>query len=240
VAPVPVLAAGNAVKRNIIALILFGLAFGYLEAAVVVYLRALNVPMRTGAGLVADDLFPLMNLGQLGANLRFAKIEVLREAATLLMLAAVALPVGKNRSGWLAAFALAFGIWDLSFYASLKALIGWPQSWLTWDLLFLLPVPWIGPVLAPVIVAASLSVGGVLGLLREPVRVGWIPWMLLVGGGAIIVLSFTWDWKHLLYGGLPRHFPWSVFLIGEMVGIVGFVRGAGLWPASFAQSTSTG
>jgi hypothetical protein len=212
----------NAIRRHIVSLVLFGIAFGYLEAAVVVYLRSLSEPIRAAAGLPTGDLFPLTKFSQLGAYQRIAKIELAREASTLIMLAAVALAVARRFHIWLAAFALAFGVWDLTFYASLNLLSGWPQSLFTWDLLFLLPVPWIGPILAPVIVAASLAIGGILGLIRAPARVGWIPWMLLMLGGGIILVSFTWDWRNIVDGGVPMGFPWAIFATGELIGVVGF------------------
>ena len=90
------------------------------------------------------------------------EIEQGREVATLGMLAAVAIAVGRGSGQPFAAFLIAFGVWDISFYAFLKLLIHWPASLLTWDVLFLLPVPWVAPVLAPVL--ASLSMIGV-GLL---------------------------------------------------------------------------
>ena len=80
-------------------------------------------------------------------------IEIGREAATMLMLAAIALAVARNTRQWTAAFAIAFGVWDIVFYACLKLLLGWPASLFTWDILFLIPVPWVGPVLAPVLIS---------------------------------------------------------------------------------------
>jgi hypothetical protein len=217
----------SATKRNLASLILFGIAFGYVEAAVVVYLRALSEPIRAQAGLAVESLFPLTTFTHLGPYLRMVKIEVVREAATLIMLAAVAIRAKQRGPAFLAAFALAFGVWDLAFYASLQALIGWPGSLFTWDLLFLLPVPWAAPVLAPVIVSASLVTGGVIALIREPARVGWIAWSMLILGGAIILISLTWDWRNIVDGGLPRPFPWGIFAAGELIGILGFIRGTG-------------
>lgn len=177
------------------------------------YLRALTSP----------DVFPLMKPDQMDPGLRrIIKVEVLREAATLVMLAAVALAVTGSGRRWLAAFALVFGIWDLSFYASLRALIGWPESLMTWDLLFLLPVPWIGPVLSPVLVAISLAAGGLIALLREPPRVSGVSWTMLMLGGAIVLAAFMWNGRHISNGGLPRHFPWGIFATGEALGMLGF------------------
>jgi hypothetical protein len=211
----------DAIKRSILSLILFGIAFGYLEAAVVVYLRELSAPIRAQAGLGPNDLFPLVKAGQLGPHLRLVQIEVGREAATIIMLAAAALAAAGTPRKWLAAFAVAFGVWDLTFYAALKLLIGWPESLFTWDLLFLVPVPWIGPVISPVIVAASLTAGGILVLIRREAREGWLPWALVITGGMIILVAFMWDWRHIAHGGMPREFPWGVFAVGEILGVGG-------------------
>jgi hypothetical protein len=190
---------------------------------VVVYLRAIGEPIRTAAGL-STDLFPLIKLGQLGVHLPYVRIEVIREAATIIMLATAASAATRTFPAWLAAFSIAFGAWDLSFYATLRVLTGWPASLITWDLLFLIPVPWVGPVLAPSIVSATLVGGGIVGLVREPRRVDWIAWSLLVAGGAAIFASFVWDWRYIVDGGYPRWFPWPLFWAGELAGMAGVAR----------------
>ncbi|HEX5431623.1 MAG TPA: hypothetical protein VFW83_06635 [Bryobacteraceae bacterium] len=213
--------------RAILSLILFGIAFGFVEAAVVVYLRDLAQPIRVRAGLPSADLFSLLRADQMGASLRLMRIEVVREGATLVMLAAAAwaamgnLPRPKAHT-WLAGFSLAFGVWDLAFYGWLRVMIGWPASPYTWDLLFLLPVPWAGPVLAPVIIALSLAVGGALALAREPLRIPRFAWALLLGGAAVVLIAFMWDWRLWVAGGMPRAFPWDIFGIGECLGVAGF------------------
>jgi len=151
------------------------------------------------------------------------RIELIREAATILMLAAVAFAVAQNARTWLAAFALAFGVWDLSFYASLAATIQWPTSLLTWDLLFLLPVPWTAPVLAPSIVAATLTVGGTLALLRPPPPVGWMARIGILASCAILLVAFMWGWRSVLDGEMPHDFPWTIFALGEGLGIASLV-----------------
>jgi len=194
----------------------------------VVYLRAISEPIRAATGLRGTDLFPLLTVGQLGSQLSIVKIEVVREAATIIMLAAAAAAGTRTFPGWLAAFSIAFGAWDLAFYATLRILLGWPTSLMSWDLLFLIPVPWVGPVLAPVIVSFTLVAGGIIGLIREPRRVDWITWALLVAGGAAIYASFVWDWRYIAAGGYPRMFPWPIFAAGELAGI------AGVWRAQWA------
>ncbi len=162
-----------------------------------------------------------MRVDQLGPLASLLPIEVGREAATIIMLAAIAAASGAR---WLPAFALVFGVWDLMFYAGLKMLIGWPSSLFTWDLLFLIPVPWAAPVLAPSIVAASLVIGGILGLTR-PVRQDRLAAILLAIGAFVIILSFTWDWRSLTAGGLPHDFRWWMFGIGEVFGVIAVFLG---------------
>lgn len=188
------------------------------------YLRALGEPIRSATGLSGTEIFPLLRLDQLGVHLEIVKIEVVREAATIVMLAAVAAAGTRTFPGWLAGFSIAFGAWDLAFYATLKALLRWPVSLMSWDLLFLIPVPWVGPVLAPVIVSLTLVAGGAIGLMREPRRVDGITWALLVCGGATIFASFVWDWRYIAGGGYPRMFPWLMFATGELAGIAGVLR----------------
>src|ERR1700724_3062842 len=175
--------------RTVAALLLFGISFGYLEAAVVVYLRALYDPIRhrLHPGRGPDDLFPLISPQELAGagteNPRRLLIEIGREAATIAMLAAFGLAAGRNFNQRMAAFAVVFGVWDIFFYVFLRLMIHWPQSLFTWDILFLIPLPWVGPVLAPVIIALTLVACGLISL-----RLGGIPsrsreWMEASAGG---------------------------------------------------------
>jgi hypothetical protein len=223
-------------SRVLLALFLFGSAFGYLEAAVVVYLRALHEPLRQRfyPGRPPSDLFPLLTPDQVRtaspATMRIVAAELGREAATLAMLAAVALAVSRNAGQWAAAFALAFGVWDIAFYLGLKLLLGWPASLLTWDILFLIPVPWAGPVLAPVLVSAAMIGSGAVHLRREalgrPVRLGRLHWAGIWLGAAVIVLSFSMDAGNLLRGGEPRPFRWGVFAAGLAGGTLSYAAAA--------------
>lgn len=218
-------------RQVLIAIVLFGIAFGYVEAAVVVYLRELSQPAleRADPAREPNDLFPTLTPSEIEeypSLLHTLEIEIGREAATLLMLAAMAIAVAKNRTESAAAFVIAFGVWDIAFYGFLRLFIHWPPTLLTWDLLFLLPVPWSGPVLAPLIVSVSMIAAGVLVLHREfhlrPVRPSVAHYFGVAIGGLIIILAFTWNYSLLVAGGVPRHFPWPVFIIGEAVGLVSF------------------
>jgi hypothetical protein len=219
-------------RRSIFSLILFGIAFGYVEAAIVVYLSVIGEPLRAAVGLPVQELFPLLRLNQLTpAMMSLVRIELAREAFTLIMIWAVS-RTARNRLG---AFVLAFGVWDLTFYLWLRVLIGWPPSLLTWDVLFLLPVPWAAPVLAPVLVAATMTAFGVWLLARDPLASeprkarALLSWFLLSAGSVVLLISFLWDWRRWLAGGAPQAFPWLIFAVGEVLVIAGFLgssRGA--------------
>ena len=228
-------------KRTSLALLLFGISFGYVEAAVVDYLRLVPIPASAGPNLgsdphrLPDDLFPLLTMDQLASAgpefVRLLKTELVREAATLAMLSAAALLASANVRQWMAALVVAFGVWDISFYAFLKLLLGWPRSWLTWDLLFLIPVPWVGPVIAPVAVSLTMIAAGLVILRREgegrPAHFDRLHWLGILAGGVIIVLAFTWDYRNIMAGGMPKSFNWPLFVLGEATGLAAF--GHGVW-----------
>lgn len=216
-------------RRIVVGLFLFGISFGYVEAAVVIYLRALYEPLRERLtpGRAAGDLFPLVDRDRMVATApetaRLLNVEVIREAATIVMLAAAAMLVAGKRSLWLPAFSIAFGVWDISFYLFLKLWIDWPASLLTWDLLFLLPVPWVSPVLAPIIVSLTILGCGLAALCR-PVTIRAQHWAGLFLGGGLVILSFTWDFRYVIAGNLPHPFLWWLFLAGELVSTASFLR----------------
>lgn len=228
-------------KRTVIGLLLFGTAFGYLEAAVVSYLRALHEPavQRIYPGRSPADLFPLLTLDQIQSQapvqMKTLAIEIGREVATIAMLAAIALVCSRNAGQWAAAFVIAFGVWDITFYLFLKLLLEWPASIFTWDILFLVPVPWVGPVLAPVLVSVAMVTAGIWHLRRETsgdrVRIGPLHWAGLMAGAVVIVVSFAMDYRNIMAGGMPHPFQWGVFSLGMALGVGSYV-GAAAFPSA--------
>ncbi|HEY7087245.1 MAG TPA: hypothetical protein VH518_04095, partial [Tepidisphaeraceae bacterium] len=172
------------------------------------------------------ELFPLLTIKQVRASgpaqPRTLAIEIGREAATIIMLAGIALAVARSASQWSAAFVIAFGVWDITFYIFLKVLLDWPASLLTWDVLFLIPLPWVGPVLAPVLVSAAMIGAGIWQLRKdadgEPITIGSAHWAGIIIGAAIIVAAFMLDWRNIMAGGMPHPFNWTVFGAGMTVG----------------------
>jgi hypothetical protein len=190
------------------AVVAYAVAMAFVESAVVVYLqRALDIDPR--------EMFPVRDRSAVG---ELAAIEVGREAATMVMLGAAGWLAGRSGLERLAWTAVAFGTWDIAYYAWLAAFIGWPTSLATWDLLFLIPVPWAGPVAAPVAVSVALVGFGLVAAARLraglPVRAGPAEFVAGIGGGALVVLSFCWNAPLLFAGGVPRDFPWPVFAAG--------------------------
>jgi len=220
--------------RRVLFVALFAVAFGYLEAAVVVYLRAIYDPVRAAVHpeKPADSLLPLIPLEALRdagpEYVRLLGVELGREVSTMVMLAALASLATRRRGEWMAMFMIPFGIWDIAYYVGLKAMIGWPPSVLTWDILFLIPVPWLGPVLAPVIVAASMIAAGVL-LLRAaaagwPLQARWYHWAGIVAGGLMIIGNFCRGYAQTAQREMPPSFDWAAFGLGEMIGIAAFAH----------------
>ena len=224
-------------KRTLVALLLFGSAFGYLEAAVVAYLRQLHEParQRVHPGRSSAELFPLLTLEELrasGLNQQSTlAIEIGREAATIVMLAAVALAVSRNAGQWAAAMAIAFGTWDITFYVFLKLLLDWPASLLTWDILFLIPLPWVGPVLAPAAVSLLLVAAFLVHVrLRRRNRVlapRGPEWGVAIAGALLVIVAFCWRYRAALSEPDPAGFPWWLFAAGVLIGAAPFVRATG-------------
>ncbi len=204
-------------------LILFSIAFGLLESVIVVYLRELYYPQGFN--------FPLANIPP---NVYFTEIG--REVATLLMLASIGILVGRTAYEKFAFFLISFGVWDIFYYVFLKMILGWPASFLTWDILFLIPIVWLGPVLAPMLCALSMISLGILYLSKKDIRFSRLEWSLLIAGSLLILYSFLRDYGKLMWEGgyfgdvlslleneafiadigtyVPSHFSWGVFGLG--------------------------
>jgi hypothetical protein len=188
----------------------YAIAMAWVESAVVVYLRVL-------VGRVDPyQVDPLPLFGGLGW------IEMGREAATLGMLWAVGWLAGRTWRGRAGYALMAFGVWDIFYYIFLVPMSGWPHSLLDWDVLFLLPLPWWGPVLAPVLISILLILGGVLAALGE--RSGKPVWphrwaLALCAGGVVLALyTFMAEAIRTLPLGaeavrqaLPVSFGWPLF-----------------------------
>jgi hypothetical protein len=149
--------------------VLFAIGMAWVEAACVYYLR-----------LLVGRLDPYQ-ANPLPAHGVVDQVELVREAATLVMLFAIGMLAGLTWHSRLAYTAIAFGVWDIFYYVFLKVIYDWPKSLFDWDVLFLLPLPWWGPVLAPVCIAVLMIVWGTL-VSQHAVRVPATPAMPVLWG----------------------------------------------------------
>jgi hypothetical protein len=121
----------------------FGIAMAHLEGVVVVYLRKAIGILDSESNKESLEKFPV----------RYLKIEMTREAATIIMLVVIAYLTGESWPEKGIFFLWTFAFWDLFYYISLYILIKWPPTLSTIDVLFLIPKPWIAPVYFPVAVS---------------------------------------------------------------------------------------
>ena len=206
-------------KRLFFWLTLFSIAMGYLETAVVVYLRAIYYPNGFD--------FPLENM-----NNSIAVTELGREAATIIMLVGIGILSGKNPTQRFALFLYSFAIWDIFYYVFLKVLLNWPESLFTWDILFLIPLPWVGPVICPCIISLSMILLAAILIYfndKDPsLKINSKEWLLFIGGSLTVIFSFVLDCYKCIhvYKGevldaisqyVPQHFDWWIFSLGILM-----------------------
>ena len=208
-------------KRDVFNVTAFAVAMANVEAMIVVYLRRLYYP--------DGFAFPLVIL-----DMSTMSLELIREACTVVMLATFGLAAGRTSAGKFAHFLIGFGLWDIFYYVWLKIILNWPPSLFTWDVLFLIPVPWIGPVLAPVTVACTM-VGMGLTLLWLETRGSVLPaskgvCSLQIAAAFVIILSFTIDVVPRLDADgsrltrwVPTAYRWWMLMLGQAVAISAFV-----------------
>lgn len=199
--------------KKLVVLTSFAIGMAFVETTIVVYLRALYYP--------EGFSFPMKFI-----PLNHYFIEVSREVATIIMLVAVGWLSGKRFTTRFAGFIMAFGIWDIFYYIFLKITLNWPASLLDWDVLFLIPIAWIGPVLAPVLVSLALIGAGIViwsfdaqGLEFHFPLWGWI---LEIIAGLIIIVSFLTNTWVLLEQTVPENFAWWLFFAGLVPGMIIF------------------
>jgi hypothetical protein len=197
----------NDITRRFLWVSAYAIAMALLEAVVVVYIRGL-------IQVTSDHVAP-------GP---YVRMETWREAATLVMLAAVGWLAGRRRVERWAYGLFAFGLWDIWYYIWLKVLIDWPATLLDWDVLFLIPVRWWGPVLSPVLIAALICTTAVLAVVRvaRGERLGITPARVVAAlvGGLLALYVFMSDSLHAVLAGRgdwdtlqPEPFKWPLFLM---------------------------
>ena len=206
--------------KNLSIVLAFGIAFGYIEAAVVVYLREIFHP---------DGFTFPMNVFGLGPSAkRMLLTEIGREAATVVLIFTGAWLFGRNRRQRVAYFMVIFAIWDIFYYVWLKVLIDWPASVMDWDILFLIPVVWASPVLYPVLISVMMLAFAAVLLLwppgAGPFKVTWPDWVGIVESGFIVVVSFCLAGVHSAEQDFASHFYRPLFASGALLCLAVFAK----------------
>ena len=202
-------------------LCLFALAFGWIEASVVVYLREIAIRERA---LQAASYLPNLQVPLISLPGIFVAVEIAREASTLVLLASLAWLAGRRVADRAGAFLLAFGIWDITYYAGLRLVSGWPESLSTWDILFLIPSPWVAPVWAPLIIATLFVIGGtyLFWTADRTRRYRWADVGVLLVAAGLALAAFLAGSNAAIDHRLPDRFPLWVFWSGVVLCIVWF------------------
>ncbi|MFA5175914.1 MAG: hypothetical protein WC413_01475 [Candidatus Nanoarchaeia archaeon] len=221
-------------RNKLLIITIFAIAMGFLEAAVVIYLRKLLYPNGFD--------FPLK--GFLDPSI--LSVEWIREFATIVMLVTISMLAAKKLYERFAYFLYAFAIWDVFYYVFLKLVLDWPSSLLTWDMLFLIPWVWVGPVLAPLICCVLFIAMTFIILNFEDkgikVKINVKEWSLMIIGVVLVLYTWLYDYGKIIFSGyakdfftltnneqfmqivnnyVPQNYNWPVFLLGVVFVLVG-------------------
>jgi hypothetical protein len=206
--------------KKIVVVTIFAIAMAFLEAVIVIYLRKLYYQ--------GGFSFPLKNI-----DAYVLQIEWIREFFTIVMLASIGYLAAKRFSERFAYFLYSFAVWDIFYYIFLKLTLNWPDSIMTWDLLFLIPISWASPVIAPIICSLTMILFAIviinLSDKNKNPKIILKEWIMLIIGSLFILYTFLFDYgKIIITNGLknsilltesyvPNSFNWFIFLIGELI-----------------------
>lgn len=195
-------------------LAVFAAAMGMLEAICVIYLR--------WAFPASTHFLPPP---------RVLQIEALREACTIIMIVGAGWLGGFNAHTRLASFVLVFGVWDIVYYLGLW----WPgdsqSGLLDWDLLFLIPEHWYGPILAPVLISVYFVAACVFVHWKEeqgtPFVLSARNLMVQLVAAAVWYLSFVKDSETITKHGFEGvSYSWPLFALGMGIALAGLLTGS--------------
>jgi hypothetical protein len=213
--------------KQLLVAIVFSIAFAYIEAAVVVYLRAIFHPN--------GFTFPMSAFAVTAQSKRLLLTEVGREVATLALIFTAAWLFGATRQQRAAWFLVIFAVWDVFYYVWLKVLLNWPATLMDWDILFLIPMMWASPIVCPVLVSVIVFALGVMILHRgaqgRPLIVTGADWLGWSAAAVVVVVSFCLGGTHIAEPNYAAYFSWPLFVIGCVVGAITSVRSLCRLPA---------
>jgi hypothetical protein len=221
-------------QPTILWIFIFAISMGFFESSIVVYLREIYYP--------DGFAFPLHPIKP-----EIAVTEIIREFFSLVMIISVAILAKRSFYERFANFLFIFATWDIFYYIFLKLLLGWPASLATWDILFLIPLPWTSPVIAPIIISLIMIALALVIYkchhINKSFEIKVREWIILIGGAIIIFVSFILDFlrffihnfeKYSHHPALerlhiasseynPASFNWVVYLIGVVTLIIAII-----------------
>ena len=201
--------------KNLVVAILFGIAFAYIESAVVVYLRAIFYP--------DGFTFPLQMFDITALGRRLTLTEIGREAATLVLIVTAAWLFGRSRQERGAYVLVIFAVWDIFYYVWLKVLLNWPASIMDWDILYLIPYVWASAVLCPVLVALAMFAFGAAILWRSacgrPLSIKASDWLGWTVASVVLVIAFCLGGRRITQTDYSTAFSWPLFAVGLGLGL---------------------
>ena len=210
---------GTTIKRLCI-VVVFSIAFAYIESAVVVYLREIFHP--------DGFIFPLTDFGSIMQHKSLLLTEIGREAATIVLIFTGTWLFGRNLQQRFAYFLIIFAVWDIFYYIWLKVLINWPASIMDWDILFLIPITWASPVLYPVLISITMILFALVILYgnsrMRPVKTTFFDWFAFFLAATIVVVSFCIAGLHITEEDFESYFYFPMFATGLLLGIVVFLK----------------
>ena len=192
-------------KSVLLWLTLFTITFGFCESALVYYLHDLFYP---------DGFsYPFLPF-----HTKMLIVDMVREIAATLVIVVVVCMAARGLWRRFALFMYVFGLWEILYYAWLYLLEGWPKSLLSNDLIFLVPVPWSGPVLAPLLISVFLILSAAVIIYFElktgRFAPGWVPPALTLLGWALMLYAFMVDFMKVYERQIPGPYRWDLFAVG--------------------------
>ena len=220
-------ASPEATLKRFCIIVIFSIAFAYFEAAVVVYLRTIFYP--------AGFTFPLTQFGLSPLWKRLLLTEIGRETATMVIIVTSAQLIARSLQRRAAYLLTIFAVWDIFYYVWLKILSSllkvipnWSSSIMDWDILFLIPITWAGPVLAPVLISVTLLLFAIIILYRDScargLEVTLMDWLGFIVAGLVVVVCFCIAGLHITEADFQSHFYWTVFALGHLSAVALFLK----------------
>ncbi|MBE0447226.1 MAG: hypothetical protein IBX64_03845 [Actinobacteria bacterium] len=165
-------------KARLTSLITIATSVAFLHAASAFYLREVyNIKTLAPSWGIAkgDIIFSVGDLMILKNDVALKILvdttllttEQIRLAAILMLVLAMVYNIGKSWFDRVSLFLFVVGLWGVLYYAFLFALLRWPDSLLSKDVITLFPLPVIVPVYIPLLFSLLVLVGSTFLVFKK-------------------------------------------------------------------------